>query len=213
MFQIIKAYLQFLYSSKNEHGIHSPFVFNLVTKCFYIYTDFEQYKILKSYWKPYSQNFYPKGINLKQTKLLFRMVSYFQPNDILEIKSVALLSTNALFLGNTNAKVCVMENDKTQFEFSNYLKSIQPKNKLFDLIIFNGFISEKSILNYFECLLLTKHNNSVWVFPKIHSNLETEKAWIVIKNHPKVTVTIDTFELGIVFFRIEQQKEHFKIRI
>ena len=32
-----------------------------------------------------------------------------------------------------------------------------------------------------------------------------------LKNHPKVTVTIDTFQWGIVFFRAEQQKEHFVI--
>ena len=33
-----------------------------------------------------------------------------------------------------------------------------------------------------------------------------------IKKHPKVTVTIDTFQWGIVFFRIEQVKENFIIR-
>lgn len=31
----VKSYLKFLWNSNNEHGIHSPFVFNLVTKCLY----------------------------------------------------------------------------------------------------------------------------------------------------------------------------------
>jgi hypothetical protein len=39
-----------------------------------------------------------------------------------------------------------------------------------------------------------------------------EEAWEIIKNNPKVTVTIDTFYLGFVFFRNEQKKEHFVIR-
>ncbi|HIE45904.1 MAG TPA: class I SAM-dependent methyltransferase, partial [Flavobacteriaceae bacterium] len=40
------------------------------------------------------------------------------------------------------------------------------------------------------------------------------EAWKYIKNHKKVTLTIDTFHLGFVFFRKEQfQKEHFTIRI
>jgi len=39
------------------------------------------------------------------------------------------------------------------------------------------------------------------------------QAWEAIKKHPKVTVTIDTFSFGIVFFRQEQAKEHFKIRV
>jgi len=40
-----------------------------------------------------------------------------------------------------------------------------------------------------------------------------EEAWHYIKEHSKVTVTIDTFQWGIVFFRREQEKEHFIIRV
>ena len=45
------------------------------------------------------------------------------------------------------------------------------------------------------------------------ADVEMEKAWEIIKNHPKVTITIDTFQWGIVFFRTEQEKEHFVIRV
>jgi len=38
-------------------------------------------------------------------------------------------------------------------------------------------------------------------------------AWEEIKKHPKVSVSIDTYFWGIVFFRKEQKKEHFTIRI
>jgi hypothetical protein len=40
-----------------------------------------------------------------------------------------------------------------------------------------------------------------------------ENTWEIIKKHPKVKVTIDTFQWGIVFFRAEQEKEHFVIRV
>jgi len=39
------------------------------------------------------------------------------------------------------------------------------------------------------------------------------EAWAIIINHPKVTVSIDTFYWGIVFFRKEQVKEHFTVRV
>jgi hypothetical protein len=39
------------------------------------------------------------------------------------------------------------------------------------------------------------------------------EAWQTIKAHPKVSVTIDTYQWGMVFFRKEQAKEHFTIRI
>ena len=39
------------------------------------------------------------------------------------------------------------------------------------------------------------------------------EAWEEIKKHPKVTITIDTFFWGFVFFRTEtKHKEHFTIR-
>ncbi len=36
-------------------------------------------------------------------------------------------------------------------------------------------------------------------------------AWEEIKLHPKVTVTIDCFEMGIVFFKKNEVKENFTV--
>ena len=48
MFKVL-AYIKFLLKSTNQHGVHSPFVYNLVTKCFYDNTNYEDYTKLKSY--------------------------------------------------------------------------------------------------------------------------------------------------------------------
>ena len=65
MIQIIISYLKFLWNSKNEHGVHSPFVFLLVTKCFYN----------KSNFAPYFPNLETKT---KKGKFLNRLFHYFQ---------------------------------------------------------------------------------------------------------------------------------------
>ncbi|NJW55521.1 class I SAM-dependent methyltransferase, partial [Salinimicrobium sp. CDJ15-91] len=62
-------------------------------------------------------------------------------------------------------------------------------------------------------LLPTIHNNSVMIFDDIHWSKGMEEAWEEIKAHPEVRVTIDTFQWGLVFFRREQEKEHFVIRV
>ena len=49
MLHILKSYINFIWNSKNEHGVHSPFVFDLVTKCFYDKTKFSEYTVLKQY--------------------------------------------------------------------------------------------------------------------------------------------------------------------
>jgi len=262
---MIKSYLNFLYKSKNEHGVHSPFVFDLVTKCFYDKTKYPEYSILKKYRKSILENndsiqvtdfgsgskifksnkrkvaqiAKVAGISSKRAELLFRIVRYFKPNEILEIGTSLGLATSAMSLGNSNAKVTSLEGClntiaiaknkselhnlnnidfvNTEFDFFlNKFKKLETLNlklQFYDLVYFDGNHSKKATLDYFEFLLPTITNNSLWIFDDIHWNREMEEAWSAIKNHPKVMVTIDTFQWGIVFFRTEQAKEHFVIRV
>lgn len=184
MLQKIISYLKFLYHSKNEHGVHSPFVFDLVTKCFYDKTKYTEYSLLKN--------------NPKRARLLFRIIRYFKPKTILEIG-------NEL---NTN----IFSSEITTFE--EFQKNKLSKNNItFDFIYFNQNESQKTTLAYFELLLPTITNNVVWIINDIHKSTENENTWDIIKKHPKVKVTIDTFHFGMVFFRAEQEKEHFVIRV
>lgn len=258
MLQNIKSYLKFLFNSKNEHGVHSPFVFSLVTKCFYDKMKYPEYSILKNYRNSLLQNkstievtdfgagsrvfksnkrqiskiAKTAGISSKRAELLFRIVNYFQPENILEIGTSLGLATTALALGNKKTKIISLEGcpntvnqcqlqlqkfniNNIEFintEFSSYLSNFQLPTSNFQLIYFDGNHSKKATLDYFELLLPTIANDSVWIFDDIHWSKDMEEAWEIIKNHSKVTVTIDTFQWGIVFFRKEQEKEHFVIR-
>lgn len=259
MFFQIKSYLNFLWNSTNEHGVHSPFVFNLLTKCFYDKKPKPEYQILKNYRKSLLENknfievtdfgagskvfksnkrqiskiAQTAGISPKRAELLFRVTQYFQPKNILEIGTSLGLATSALALGNTNGNVITIEgcpqtggtakNQLNKFdcknvesvisEFESFLISENLNSTIFDLIYFDGNHSKKATLTYFETLLSTINNDSVWIFDDIHWSPEMEEAWEIIKNHPKVKVTIDTFQWGFVFFRHEQEKEHFTIRV
>lgn len=259
MFQSIKSYLKFLWNSKNEHGVHSPFVFDLVTKCFYDKKQYPAYSILKKYRKSLLENTNTievtdfgagsrvfksntrainqiaktAGISSKRAKLLFRITNYFQPVSVLEVGTSLGLATSALSLGNTKSKITTLEGcentlavaqkqfgtfDLTNInsvatEFNSFLTNAKLPTPNFQLIYFDGNHSKQATLNYFELLLPTITNETVWIFDDIHWSADMSSAWETIKNHPKVTVTIDTFQWGIVFFRVEQEKEHFVIRV
>ena len=266
LFFALKSYIKFLWNSKNQHGVHSPFVFDLVTKCFYDKTSKPEYETLKKYRnellqnkssievtdfgagsrvfksnkRPISKIAQTAGITQKRAQLLFRIVHYFQPNSILEIGTSLGLATSALSIGNPKATITTLEGcsetariaqenfQKFQFEnihsevteFNQYLNNPKPKTQNlepttvnYQLIYFDGNHSKEATLSYFELLLPTITNDTLWIFDDIHWSTEMSQAWEIIKNHPKVTVTIDTFQWGLVFFRIEQEKEHFTIRI
>jgi predicted O-methyltransferase YrrM len=243
-------------------------VFDLVTKCFYDKKNHPEYSVLKDYRHLLLQNKNTievtdfgagsrvfksntrainqiaknAGISSKRAKLLFRIVNYFQPENILEIGTSLGLATAALSLGleantnraklNKNATIITLEGcpqtmaiaktqchlqNLTNIEFVNtkfedYLNNYQLSIINYQLIYFDGNHSKKATLDYFELLLPTITNDTVWIFDDIHWSADMEEAWEHIKNHPKVAVTIDTFQWGIVFFRSEQEKEHFVIR-
>jgi predicted O-methyltransferase YrrM len=257
LFQI-KSYLQFLWHSKNEHAVHSPFVFNLLTKCFYDRKSKPEYAILKEYRNSLLENkntievtdfgagsrvfksntrliskiAKTAGISPKRAQLLFRIVNYFKPDTILEIGTSLGLATSALSFGNPKASIITLEGcpetakqaqmqlEKFGYnnvecvvtEFTSYLEICNLKSKICNLIYFDGNHSKKATLEYFELLLPTITNETVWIFDDIHWSAAMEEAWEIIKNHPKVTVSIDTFQWGLVFFRYEQPKQHFIIR-
>ena len=63
-----------------------------------------------------------------------------------------------------------------------------------------------------ETCLQKAHNDSLFVFDDVHWSAEMEMAWAYIKAHPSVTVTIDLFAVGLVFFRKQQPKQNFVLR-
>lgn len=258
LFQI-KSYLKFIWYSKNEHAVHSPFVFNLITKCFYDYKSKPEYQVLKDHRKTLLANKNTievsdfgagskifksnkrqitqiaknAGITQKRAELMFRVINYFKSETVLEIGTSLGLATAAVSLGNLNAKVTTVEGcletskiaknyleklglDKVEFivnEFGTYLKKERKTTDHYSVIYFDGNHQRQATLDYFDLLLPTINNNTVWIFDDIHWSSEMEDAWKKIKQHPKVTVTIDTFQWGFVFFRYEQPKEHFIIRV
>lgn len=81
-----------------------------------------------------------------------------------------------------------------------------------DLAFIDGHHAEEPTLRYFEQCMACSHQGTVLVFDDIHWSPGMEAAWERIKADPRVTVTIDVYDLGLVFLRSGQAKEHFRLR-
>ncbi|MEL0455951.1 class I SAM-dependent methyltransferase [Flavobacteriaceae bacterium SZ-1-7] len=250
-------YIKFLLKSTNQHGVHSPFVYNLVTKCLYDKTKHKAYSSISTYINALLKNSSKirvtdlgagsqvmkkqermvskmaknAGSTHKRAKLLYRIVSCFKPKNILELGTSLGIATYPLSLGNPESIIITIEGCPNISAFTKkQLEKFQVKNvnivngdinevigkhvsKQYDLIFFDGNHQKEATLSYFETLLQTANNDSVFIFDDIYWSKGMTEAWETIKKHPKVTVTVDTFFWGFVFFRKEQVKEHFSIRI
>lgn len=258
MFSRIQSYLKYIFKSKNHHGVHSPFVFDLLTKCIYSSLPKSEFRVLSEYRRDLSTNkqfievsdfgagsqvFSSNrrkissiakhvGITKKRAELLYKLIKYFQPETILEVGTSLGIATCAMASAKTHSQLVTLEGcpqtakvaqkmlDKYELEdieiiegnFKDTFFEVIDNNK-FDLIYFDGNHTKEATLAYFEASIPNTHNDSVLIFDDIYWSKEMEDAWNEIKNHPEVTVTIDTYQWGIVFLRKEQQKEHFTLRV
>lgn len=57
------------------------------------------------------------------------------------------------------------------------------------------------------------HNDSIIFVNNIHTNIKNERLWALLIKKQVFPVSVDLFHCGVLFFRREQAKEHFTIRI
>ncbi len=257
IFQIV-SYLKFLSKSQNQHGLHSPFVYDLVTKCFYDKSDYKDYELIRNYRNDllrnkdlieitdfgagsriFKSNVRPvfsiaknAGITLHRAKLLYRLINYLKIENTLELGTSLGIAASAI-AANKSTRLSTIEGcpetagiTLNQFQkynlknvdlkigqFDKELDTILKDKPRFDLIYFDGNHQKAATLEYFEKLLPAAHNDSVFIFDDIHWSGEMEEAWQEIKEHPDVRVSIDTFQWGLIFFRKEQARQDFSIRV
>lgn len=185
------SYTSFLIKSANAHSVHSPFVFNIVTNGLYE----KHFRLGKSEYKVL-----PKGLSYAKTDILYRLIRHFKTTKLLALGENAPAVTDTLRqLG---------ENSKLQLWFFSTLAPIQGGIEI-------GIISDTTkagVLEAFEEIIKNGNNNTMCVVDNIHASQQMEWAWEAVKKDPRVTVTIDTYHLGLVFFRRESVKQHFTIR-
>lgn len=79
------------------------------------------------------------------------------------------------------------------------------------LLYVDGNHQKNATLRYFEWALEKAGDNTVMIFDDIHWSPGMEEAWASIQANPRVTLTIDMFFMGIVYFKKSFTPQHFKL--
>ncbi|HAN20006.1 MAG: hypothetical protein A2X13_05025 [Bacteroidetes bacterium GWC2_33_15] len=243
---------------KKGHGIHSPFVFNLINTVFNKRnTSIELEKIVKIY-NEYKKNVHQvtytdlgagatssgtksvsvgkivkqSSVTKKYGQLLFSLIRYFKPTDILELGTSVGISTAYIGLAAPASNYTTIEGSDAKLkiakqisgrlelkniryihgEFDKILESVLNGFKKLDFVFFDGNHKKEPTLNYFNLCLKKAHKNTVFVFDDIHWSKEMEQAWKEIKQDKNTRVSIDLFQMGIVFFNDELSYQHYIIK-
>jgi hypothetical protein len=200
------------------HGIHSPFVFQFVTdvlnddRFFYAFETIEQANNQQQRFKKYNQ-------------LLFKIVHYYQPKAVLCIDESITNTLQYLAQTNNNTQVfCYNINNSQQNIAEQNNLAIAIDNVFFyddissiainqyDLVYINTN-NEDDLQNYFQLLLPHLNAQSIVIINNIHAGKPLEAVWQNLQQHSFVTLSIDLFQLGLIFFRSENKiPQHFTIR-
>jgi len=168
-----------------------------------------------------------------QGQWLFRLAQWLKPRSILELGAALGIGTMYLAAAAREATIFALEGSpdcahiaRTNLELMGLDQHVRVQTGPFqetlpaslrdlqqlDLIFFDGHHRADATLTYFEQCLPYVHAQTVLVVDDLYWSADMTAAWKQIQQHPQVTLTVDCFELGFVFFNPDFKfKQHFKL--
>jgi len=168
----------------------------------------------------------------RESQLLFRIAHYMKVVNVLELGTS--LGITSMYLGSLSTKLkfvtlegcpqiaAVADENFRQMGLSNIelvigniddtLPDVLDSMSQLDMVFIDANHKSAAVLKYFELCMSKFHKSSIVIIDDIYWSDGMEYAWQTIKNHPRVTSSIDLFHMGIVFFNTDINKMHYKMR-
>lgn len=222
IYRLSRTGTRILYKVRHHkgHGIHSPFVFNFITKvieeksAYYAYNDIREFLISLP------------EMTFNETKferLLFKCLNYFNAKTILELGAGTGINTLYLTVVSKHSKCISVETNKDKNEAAKNLYkkwgyNIQLEKDLFptldkpvDCILLNLRHYEANPAELTNYLLTSVHENSFIIIDGIRTNRKHQMLWKRLIGRDEVFVSMDLFHIGVLFFNPKYYKRNFKL--
>lgn len=167
----------------------------------------------------------------KDAFLLFRIVKSLDPSTILELGTSFGITTLYLAKAAPDARLYSIEGSletaniaKRNYEIlgidinlilgsiDQLLPTILNNNVRPEFVFFDGNHTYEATMKYFRLCMQYSNERTVYVFDDIYWSSGMKQAWEEIISYPEITLSIDLFSMGIVFFRKNSAKQHFVLK-
>ncbi len=165
-------------------------------------------------------------------KLIYRLAKDTNPKTAIELGTCLGITTSYLAKACPDAEIITIEGcpetaevarqnfndlelDNIELHVGNFdgiLPDIIARQPSLDFVYIDGNHRKDATLNYFKWCLPKVTEDSLLIFDDIYWSEGMKEAWAEIKNHPDVTVTVDLFWIGLVYFKKGRAKENFKLK-
>jgi Predicted O-methyltransferase len=221
------------------HGVHSPFVYSLISKvinvkcAFYCQSDIERIRkeAVCGNDARLTAIARKESITPKCGALLLRLANFFKPERILQMGSGAGVSTLYLSSYSKNTKCTVIErSEEAAFlakstiekynnnsinmivgEYREELPEVLSRSSAFDFIFLNMEKSSDDNDYAFRQCLPKVEESSVMIINGIKKSKGMRSFWKTVTENPATTVTIDLYFMGLVFFNKKLHKRNYTV--
>lgn len=222
VYRISRTGLRLFYKIRHHrgHGIHSPFVFRLINR---VIEEKNPYYAYESIYRAIRSNTNVHKKVDKYNLLSFRLVNYFNARNILELGASEGINTLCLTASNSNIECISVETSPQKSEkalslYKNWDRKINfftdenfPLKENLDCVFINlnSFqTTDKWVANN---LFNRMHNDSFIIIRGIRTKRKYQMLWKQLILSDKVTVSLDLYNEGILFFNPKLNKRNYAI--
>jgi len=243
----------FYWRHRQGHGIHSPYLFSFVHQALFNHMGLElpealvrEHRNLKRDRSPIQHSSPGPGsktrtfgrynagsfirqasVNEKYGALLFRIVSWFRPEMILELGTGLGLSAAYLSSAASQTPLHSMEGSAERVAFAQHLLKglgadqvhlhLGDMDELLPeilsalpqrfLVFLDGNHRYEPTLRYCRSILERAEEEAILILDDIYWSKDMYRAWTEIRTWPEVRASIDLFRMGILIFRQDLDKK------
>ena len=208
---------------RKGYGVHSPFAFSLITEVIYEKSPYYAYDELRSLRK--ERNSKLPGYCLRVDKLLFRLVNRFRPESILEVGTGTGVSLCYLAAARLDARCVTISEEMNDDSVTtlidhcknativqgNTLQSVQEELNLFSTVDLVHIAHTREYKAVFEMCLPHLTEESLVIVEGIYDTDEKRTWWQQIVADQRTGITFDLYDMGLVFFNLKMNKQHYVV--
>ena len=232
---LIKLYRKIRF--RKGFGVHSPFVYNLITKVIEDKNVYYAFEEIENFRQQLLNDGELRPVTFRETQsaacgaLLFRMVHFFKCRNVIEIgSSTGVMGLYLAMASRTRCNCWLLDErrglaqklklfalahnlHKLQYiegDYQGSLTRLCSELPEVDLLFINHLPETHTVNELWHWCKPLINKQSILILDNINRNKEMQKLWQSLKHDPQSRVIIDLYAMGIVFFNDRLPKRYYK---
>ena len=206
-------YLLFRLRAKNEYGIHSPFLFDLYNNILKDKKNVPAFGVLSDSMflfrikKNQADLPFESDLPKRYSKIVSSLLRKFRITSLLNVSFKGGIPFYTLYIKSKSSNSFVKAKENTD------LVSILENIPSLEMVFFDKEYLNNEIDCEIKELLTRTSENSIFIFETPHNSKKSYFSWNTITYLKEITLSLDFYFLGVLFFNKSFSKQSFKLKI